>query len=756
MNTLLQTLSSTLASVSSLGALALIGYPAHTALAWLAKSSKSSVGVSWVVGFFLASASAWKAFEAGIKLGIVYRGLLFTALAFIILRLALARRRPTRRDGIAIWRALGPDLVTFCACSASYAGLVHSNLAPGELAWPTILNADIFVYMKAAGYLGLFPGGTVAIGAMNLRDFAQHDVFGAFGLVTFGRFVLRTSWSDLPLSTMGLAIGLIGMAAGRCCRTLFDLGLPTSILLALVLVTGPLFQYVALNYFLGQMLFVGVLTTSSLWLVEEQPFGGRAVLAKALGLSLAAACLLLCYDVWTFQFVAITSGLLSTLCFLRPAQRWRDRLTAAVLSGLSSLVLAGASLFATSPSRLAGVASKLASFSVPNAAGWPLPFIDPGLLLGLPVAWRGMDDPKIAATGTMASAVLLLATVGIASAKLDRSRQSLGRKVVLALFCLTAAAYLVVWATFGETYQQWKFASTLPLGFGFAVTATVIHLLCLDLPPLRAAAAGAGAALFLTVCVVLNVSIAREAFAATLAHLPKSLKALTTVDKDPGNEPVYVDIDDFYPRMAALALINKKPLTFAGRSQFGPGSEPPKSMPYLIVHASCDPGEGSPIYRVDAVNPGDLPIIPLNRTISVSQDISGCLQMVGFGDPEPWGRRSVGRHASIRFDCGCNLAAGDIEIVLKAGGPDLSDLPKPQVAYMAVDDAEPKAFSLSAANSGELIVPVPPRGNSRSRIDLEIDLPDAASRPGAAPDDGKLFGLSLVSLEIRRHPRDTP
>ena len=650
---------------------------------------------------------------------------------------------------------MGPDLLGFVCCAGSYAALVGFKLAPDDLAWPTIFNADIFVYMKASAYLAFFPGAFPTVGGADLHSIATHDVFGTFGLLTFAKFTLGTGLGRVAVPVMGLGIGLIGMAVSRCCRTVFRLSLPLSVLVALVTVTGPLFQYVVLNYFLSQTVFVAVMLTVSLWLVEVRSGTGRAGLAAAVVVAVASGCVLLCYDVWLLQFVAMMSALMAALRILAPTGRLRVRAGAALVAGGAAAALSLGVSALTSPSRLGDVLSKLAAMSVPNSSGWSLPFVDPGLLLGLPIDWQPEEAPKVSIAGPIMGAVLLLAMLGIAAARLDRGDGSLRRKTAFGLFCAAALAYLVVWTKFGEAYQQWKFASTLPLGFGFTVLATMAHLLRLDALRSRAAVLEIAAATFLVVCIGLDGSLARDKLMSSLAHIPASMADLATVDRLPGNEPVYVDVTDFQARMTALAFINLKPLTFQGHSQFGPGTSPPTGEPYVAIRAVCDPaGEKRTIYKAETVQPGKWPVVSVGTTIRFSTDITACLSSTGFAPPEPWGQRTSERQAAIRFDCACDLGATDVDVVLRAAAPMLPDLPGSQTMRVMVDGAVPRSFALDATGFRDLVIPIPRQSTGVTTVDLAFDLPDAVPRPDGDPASGMLYSLSVESLELRRRTGD--
>ena len=558
-------------------AVALVGLPSEILIAKISRTTSLIIGRSFLLGFSWISVLSWYAFKAGIKVGSLYRITYVVAFMVTASICILAIRRGTlwhRCGMISACSDIGVDLVGFGVCAASYVVLVSLNLNSADLRWPTIFNADIFVYVKSANYLSLFPDAYPVVSSTNLSAFLSSDVFGCFNLIALARFVFRTDVSHVVVAVMALGVGLVGLAVARCCRVIFGLGTVLSTLIALVTVTGPLFEYISLNYFLSQIVFVSILMTAALWSLEVESRGWRWSAACGLVMWASAACVLLAYDVWSFQFIVILSTVMAVAGSSRPGSTAAMRLATGLLSffGLVAVGLAG--LACASPSRLANAVAKLASLSVPNVAGWLLPFVDLDLLLGLPVDWRIEPGSGTAIFGPMLGFVMLIAVVGLSAARLDRTRGYAPRLIALGLFCSAAMTYVLVWLRFGETYQQWKFASTLPLGFGFTVLATIIGLARIDASRRRSVFVGAAATVFLIGCIWLNISLARSKWLATMAHIPATMERLADLDHEADDLPVYVNVADFQARMAALTFVNRKPLTFDGVSQFGPGGPP--------------------------------------------------------------------------------------------------------------------------------------------------------------------------------------
>ena len=115
----------------------------------------------------------------------------------------------------------------------------------------------------------------------------------------------------MPIPTLGVAIGMIGVAVARSCRVVFRLGSPLSIALALTTTTGPVFLYVVLNYFLAQIVFASVLLTVALTVLEFRDGGARDVAGRNLVLAAGAAAAVLSYDVWALQYAVLIAALLA-------------------------------------------------------------------------------------------------------------------------------------------------------------------------------------------------------------------------------------------------------------------------------------------------------------------------------------------------------------------------------------------------------------------------------------------------------------
>ena len=671
MTLVLLVLSNVLASLGLLGALVALGFPIYMLGRRFGLTDRAPLGLCWLFGLAWLAAWSWYGVAVDIRPTAAYRALFLLApiLGGLALVFLLPRPEQRLRGGAALTADVGLDLTAFVTTVLVYSGLIFSNLRPDDLPWATIFDADIYVYLKGAAWLSFAPVAIPTVGWTDFQSFVHHDVFGCFNLLAFGRFVLHTGLEHLPIPTLGVAVGMIGIAVSRSCRLAFRLRLPLALAVMLTITTGPLFLYVVLNYFMSETVFISILLTIALQSLEPEGGGERNVAGRALVLSAGAIVALLYYDVWALQYAVLLATLFAVTEGLTSPESRHRRVLVVVLSFVARFALALGAMALVSPTRLLDAVEKLRIDSVPNIAGWALPFVDLDLLVGLPVEWQGMDVPRLAIAGPVLGFLLLLAVLSLAVAKLDQGPGLMARRFTLGCFCAMLLAYLAVWLKFGETYQQWKFASTLPMGFGFAVLASAVRVF--NLGKFRRLA-GTVAMAFLLACVALNIGIARDLWLVRLAHVPAALASLArTLDAAPSDGPVHVTLDDFNTRHVAMIMLNHRAVTFDGLTMFGASPPPPASGRRTVITAECGTtaAENARYVAVPA-DSGYLPVLPAERQVPLSGDVATCVQLSGFGAAQPWGRSTDAATASIRFRCGCSPSSQNDRLAVKARMPE--------------------------------------------------------------------------------------
>ena len=710
----------------------------------------NTLGAYWLLGLSWVSILSWYTFAAGFSIVWAFRLSTLLGACTVVIGMGqaigeLGRGREVVRRFVSAFAA---DTLSFLACLLVYLTLTISKIKHGSLPWVTIGNNDLLAYLKLGSYIRHFPHELQFVDGQNLRQFASDDVFGAFNLIALSSFTMRSGVENFAIPVMSFVIGGAGMAIARCCRRIFRLGVPLSILLAIVTLTCPLESYVTLNYFLGQMLFVAILLTTSLLMVEMS-----AVAAPSAGLTaifgIVSSCtVMLCYPPWLLQYIIIVSGLMAVL------GGWRSELSVPRwIAGLAiRSVIGGAlismALLAISFTRFSAAVTRLAVVSKTNNAGWPLSFVNLDLLFGWPDDWR-MNDSSVSVIGQSLAVVVLVVLLFSMLLKFDRSPERFARSVLVATFAAAATAYLAIWFCFGASYQQWKFATTIPLGFGFVIPATAIFVLLVDTSRSIRVLLRCGVAAFLALIIFANVQQFYSRWSVSVYDFPVSLSNARLIDLEPGIDRGYVKMDDYLARMGASVFVVHKPVTFSGPTYWGDRSPPPNDSPFVQVEAVCNTGRtNGEIYSAQRVVDGTLPALPLGATVSFADDIDACLTLTGFSGREAFGRWTDGRHASIRFTCVCDLSRENAEVDIMAGAF-LDSGTKAQTVFLRVNGSPEQRYDLVAPAPRHLIIKVPPGVDGRT-VDVEIDIPDAASPAVPDSQDKRVLGLSVVSFNLHQ------
>ena len=454
---------------------------------------------------------------------------------------------------------------------------------------------------------------------------------------------------------------------------------------------------------------------------------------------------LLCYPPWLLQHVVLVSGMAAVLSMprvRRPGVLWPLALVIRTSGGIAVLVLL---LTTVSFPRMDAALTRLAVVSQANIAGWPLSFVKLDLLLGWPDEWR-MNDVPSHISGQSLSFAVLIALILAMMLKFDRGPGNFARAFLVILFTATVAAYLAIWIWFGASYQQWKFATTVPLAYGFVISAAVVFLLLLGSPRRVSILLRLATGCVLTVVIGLNLHQYYGTWSVDAYDFPASLRNAKSIDLTPDTPRGYINLDNYAERMGASVFVNFKPVTFSGPTYWGVGVPPPKDGPFAAFQAACAVRETGGNYGVRRTLGGSLPAIPLGETVSFAGPVDACLSLTGFSERENFGRWTDGRHASIQLDCGCDLSRGSGELDIVAGAF-LGGTVVSQTALFRLNGSPSQRFELTTAAPRHLIVKVPPNG-SGDIIHVEIDLPDATFIAGS--QETRALGLSVVSLEFRQ------
>lgn len=735
-------------------ALLMIGAPVPVLLGTRLGAARLTAAVGIAVGLLLLSAASWYAYRFGVSVTYVY---LLLLAAWLCACLLAALWRAGRCA--ALWRMMRVEgwaaAAAFAVPAFAWSVLSHVRIAPGNLPLLSSGNHDILSYLKAGDVLRALPDVATQVGDLNIAAWMASDVFGAINLVAFSSFLLRTGVEQCAIPLLAFAIGLIGLGMAAACRRVFALPLWLALAVVVLFTTSPLFSYVAASYFLSQLLFVGLLLAALTPLAEaaDRESGTLPALAAIL---VCAAGVMFVYHAWFAPYVLLVSGAFGVLPLMRGGGLTPSGLMRAAGAGVSAFVLMNVFCAVVGTSRYAITVDNILSAAAIADVGWPLPFINPALLLGIPAWWQTPEaSPSVLGQSLPALGIVLLA--GAAALRLDRGEGRSGRRFVLICFIAAALLYLLVWAVLGASYRQWKFATTLAAPLGFAVAAYILYLASKSGSRGGRASLVGASCVFIGFCLVENMAQYFERWTASTMSLSQDLRVIARADQDPAVEAVYIDAPSFGERMAAAVFVRTKPIFFSGPTYFGAGG-PLASVPFrriAVLQPVCGARNRKAKveaagFEVSEMQPESqpLPVVSPGNKIDFSGPTSGCLLLTGFSGTEPWGTWTDGRQASIRARCACDLAGQPLQVVLRTGAFLIPGTLDRQRAVIRINGGAPQAQIFDTGEPHSIKFDIPPAAGDAGLIDIKIELPDATSPATAGAADTRVLGLSVVSLEF--------
>jgi hypothetical protein len=343
---------------------------------------------------------------------------------------------------------------------------VSSKYLP--LAWYG--NVDIFQYLGFTAYLQrLGPSNIPGYPYLDYIYFQTPAVFYILGLLSTG-FGQEPIGAAMP--ALFTFIALSGVLAARYSRGAFAASWPAAVCIAGIVVSGPFFRYLAGKYFLSTMMSAPVLL-HLLWTTVAERGPGRFPDSRLIGRSAVHYVLLLyLYPVFFFIGVAAQCALIGFTEFTVPGASpetappsgsgWRNaaRWLATLLSAAGIAVLCD-------PRHVVWTIGMLFSLSQAGSVGWPMDFISPLAMLGLP----GLPD-RIAVSGGFSR---IAATTGLCAMALvtmwffwhAREKTTPVERAFVGLWAVMMIAYCLFFMVKGPSYQQWKFGSYcwMPLAF---------------------------------------------------------------------------------------------------------------------------------------------------------------------------------------------------------------------------------------------------------------------------------------------------
>ena len=615
-----------------------------------------------VLGSALYVLLCWFGIRRGIPLTTIIPAFAVLALALVSVRFRAVSAGLRARDLVSRV-ALGWTLAFALLYALGYVFFTPSVSAQ-LLPLATYLNQDLHWYVTFTRYLQeLGPSNVADYSFLNYVYLQTPAVFYILGFfsVFFGQEPL---WAAMPMQFV--CTGLIGLVVARMSHAVFPIPRVWAIMIACILVSGPFFRYVAGNYFLSTLMSLPVLL-HLLWTTAGER-SGRRLLDFSLALRFGAhyVLLLFLYPAFLFAGVALQAvvlGLGAIASIQSEASGkagWGVHLKQAGGTAAAVVVACGA-LIGMAPGHVAWALDMAGYLSRAGVAGWPLDFISPLAIFGIP----GHFDHTAITNPThrpWAVGSLCLIAIGVAALYFWRYRRNttVAERTFVGFGAGTLLAYCVYFLKLGPSYQQWKFASYFTLPFSFLVFAGGLRLLLFSSTVERVTATphGRRVATWLVGAVAIgfvggNVLV-HVLIEPPLTRWEGGLRNLALIDGLPSFRELDVDLEEGGTTMLAAYFVRTKTLHMVSRSYY-----PSKPIvlerisgrrPYLLQNFGCEgvghgdtvtiPGVGCLL-----LNPPSVAFdtsYPFNRTFLP-------ITLAGLSGREPWGRWNQRTTVQITF-----------------------------------------------------------------------------------------------------------
>jgi hypothetical protein len=745
-----------------LSCLTLIGFACWFVVGLDRPRESYSLETSFLSGVLLLSAVTWYGTKVGLSaqqcFGLVLFGTL-VLLWLVAIKGYLLDALICVRDAIAANRVPTACLVVAMVCSSS---VLLMAIRDSDLPIISNGNGDVLVYLKTANYI-LHGSQPSQVGGTDLAEFARVDAYGSFVLLSFTSFLANVNVIAISISLIALASSMLVFFISKICVQIYQLCPLHCLLIGILIQSSTLICIEIYSYYLSQLIFAAVfLGVVAIFL--ESAKNSCLTFRKVMIVSIIAAnVILIFYEFSYLPSIAILAGIASWLQFAasdRPS--WREIAYAASRFACYATlcIVSSAILF---PARLGYLGAYLKTASR-KSIGWPGSFVEPGIMMGLPVNW----DERATYDVSLAKAMILPIVCACVLALLVRNAVSRRDAFIAATpviaFLGSYMLYLLVWSIYGYSYQQWKFAGSFPIIFGFSVSACGLASVYTKGSRFGRQIVNYCGAAILLLLIMLNGSLISSRWGANIVHFSRNLSAADEINSRGDVGYAIVILPDMLERMAAAIFINTKVVLFDGPTYYAHTSvRAPSSDDKILVFSRTNECTDEPAPKVikyaiyestfERANDVTLPNLKPGDRFRFSQDVSGCIQSRGLGQPEGWGRWTEDKRAEIVFRCRCQNASGSVVARLYAGALLYPTIRERQVAVFKVNGVVSQRVIFDTSAPRHIDLALPEETLSGGRITIEIETPNSISPSESGSPDIRVLGLSLVEFELLDRPQ---
>lgn len=622
-------------------------------------------------------------------------------------------------------------------------------------------NNDIFNYIIISQYLQhLGPSHISGFSFLNSRSlmvpFTPSPFYIINGLSVF--YNAETMRAAMPaIFTMGALAGCA--IVWIVCRNFQIPRLPATAV-GLLFVSGPFFRYIIGNYFLSTIVagfFVLLLlskTAELVFSVEKRKWIRLAYLFApyhlllffsypplyVIGIALQVGFVLLSLFLFNTDVRASSN---SWLLRIRIASQW---IMAITVSSLVPMIF--------DPQHAREMLNFLFFISQRGTGGWPLDFIAPAAIMGIPTSIE-IHSRNAQIFNVIVLAVLFAIVI---FSKSHVGKKSKGGQVFLLLSGLSFLLYFTYFFRFGPSYQQWKIASYFPMFFAPFIVASVASIFTVKggigqrLLPLLVASLGP---------VVLGANIVfHYRTASPLEEFPASYANLQALDMIGNAKELYIEMSTYSSTFFPVYFIQSKILHLLSPSYYTRETltlqKITPATPLFIEGDDCN-GDA---YSVTIAGVGCLyfqvPSLKLDAHYSFGKNIPALFVTYGLGRVEPWGRWSDGKHVKINMLLdGGFVSADSVRYLNLHIHPFLS----PTSGVQNVTAIWGRGNRSETAVRTPEWISIPFRkddlsGFKNRELVIELELPDAISPSSldSASGDTRQLGLGFSDLSITEIP----
>lgn len=513
---------------------------------------------------------------------------------------------------------------------------------------------DILNYINVGDYLQHL--GPSNIAGMSLERSLSYEATPAvFPALQAMAALLGGDIMQAAMPTILGVVALIGVAIASITQAAFALPRSAAIAIAAAVISGSLFRYTSGYFFLSQLMaslvLLLLLGRTVEFLGDKRPKGWRDVAA-----TFAPHYILVGY-LYPVVFLVIAAGLQTILvagayalpAALRGGQATGTGGTKATIvqwgAGISVCMAVVAAVDPMHAQQMVSWAFVLSKTEV----GFPLSFISPAAILGLP------GNLQITTRTAQAASIMafLGASVVIGYFYLVRGmgRGPVVGRVLFLISILVFAIYASYFYLRGASYQQWKLATYLPLLMSFGWWAASVSIMR---APIKSRTVAALATPLLCALLVIGNFLSYALREPPMTTFSASYANLRALDMMGTWSDLYVRMSSYEATFFPVYFIRHKTLhllsdSYYSKEQFDLASISP-TRPLFVEGEECKPetpwtttvvGVGC-LYR-------ELPTIEFGSNYQLSKKLPMSIEAEGLSHQEAWGRWSDGDKVTFRL-----------------------------------------------------------------------------------------------------------